>query len=94
MAGSGRITVERLIVRARMSEQPDSPPELYPSLLVLRVNPVPRTPFVLDISRLPVVPERILLHGFPNGPWSETIWYGKITQRELNQALESIVDVL
>ncbi|ANP93622.1 ORF0 [Fowl aviadenovirus D] len=94
MAGSGRITVERLIVRARMSQQPDSPPELYPSLLVLRVNPVPRTPFVLDISRLPVVPERILLHDFPNGPWSETIWYGKITQRELNQALESIVDVL
>ncbi|ANJ02473.1 ORF0 [Fowl aviadenovirus E] len=94
MAGPYRISVERAIFRARMSEETGSAPQLYPSLLVVRVDPVPTTAFVLDLRRLPRIPDHIFLHNLPNGPWTESIWYGSITQRELNRALEAIVEEL
>ena len=94
MAGPHRITVERAIFRARMSEETGSAPQLHPSLLVVRVDPVPTSDFVLDLRRLPRLPDHIFLHNLPNGPWTESIWYGSITQRELNRALEAIVEEL
>lgn len=79
-----------LLTRQMTSEEKlQSPsPETGFAAVVLQSPLEVRVPAVLPL------PVRIDIYRYPGFPPTETIWHGLITQTELNQALESIVEQL
>lgn len=65
-----------------------------PQRVVLRLLPPPTKPLGLDFSKANPKPVQTIIHSFPESPWCETVWYGSITQSELNQALWDIAEQL
>ena len=65
-----------------------------PLRLELKIENAPRQTVWLDLSQLKPTPRELFLHNLHKTAWCETIWYGTVTQKELNSALERIVDQL